>query len=143
MLNLCTLISETFDTLSAHVDCAAARVPLPDKELKNLREFHNGWRYDTEDGGYVEHNTTSHGARTPGEGYITHYNKHGKIHHDEGPAVIHSSGAKIWVNNGVRQGTYNPVYSDNASKEDTFYDNEDAVGKKVSREEFVKKHKGL
>lgn len=147
MKNLRTLISESIDVLRAHSNCAEAGVPLPDKELKNLREFHNGWRYDTDNGGFVEHNTTSHGARKAGEGYITHYDKNHKIHRDGNlPAVVHSSGAKIWFKDGQRLATYLPSDDKHGSNQETFYAKEDlgtGQATKLTREEFTKTYKGL
>lgn len=125
-------ITETVnDLVAAHTECAEAGVPLPDKDLNNLRRFHNGWQYDTEHG-YIQHNTTAHGSREPGAGYITHHTKNHILHREDGPAVIHSDGAKIWTVNGQRKATYSPITKNN-TKEQYWHE-----GKETTRDEFVK-----
>lgn len=134
MVSFRAFITEEVDILSAHAECAEARVPLPDSELPNLRKTHNGWEYDTEHG-KISHCTTSHGMREKGAGYITHYN--GKtIHRDDGPAVIHSDGSQIWFNRGTRTGSYTPVTKNNPKEQ--HWDG----GQPTTHEAFARKFKG-
>lgn len=103
-MKLRSLISETVDDLvKAHTECAEAGIPLPDKELKNLRKTHTGWAYDKPKGHTVEHNTTPDGER--GHAYIRHLGENGMVHRTDGPAIIWADGSKAWMGNGVETGS--------------------------------------
>lgn len=128
------LIAESIDNLvKAHTECAEAGIPLPDKDLKNLRQLHDGWAYDKLNGHYVEHRFNN---GETGQGWITHRNDIHMPHNLDGPAIIHANGDRDWYTHGIEQGAH---YKASPSHDEQFW----WGMRKVNKDTFKRQFKGV
>jgi len=105
-MNIKQLILESYELLDAHFAAAKAGIPLPDRP--DITQFAEHWGYHTGPDSHVAHNIRDQA--------IYHY-KNGKVHRDDGPAIEHSDGAKLWYKNGKMHRDDGPaVQNENGDK---------------------------
>lgn len=142
-----SFITEEVDTLQAHVECAEAGIPLPDKALKithhrfNDFDDNHRYRYEKPDGGFVVHSPFDN--RT--DSMITHHNAAGQIHRDDGPAqYVPGKNTVSYYKNGVEIGGRYPLsfdgYTNSKATQNRYWKHSDnprheGLGEDISREE--------
>lgn len=109
-------LSQHPDALGIHMKYHSAGIPLPDRE--DLYQAYVGGpvRYPKSNGGYIEHRLDDLS--------ITHYNREGVPHNEDGPASISLHGTlkpKIWALNGNSVGEHREFTYGDGTKLHSFF----------------------
>lgn len=133
MIKFREVVIEAYINLDAYVKCAKDGVPLPDKELKNLRKSTYGYAYDKPEGGYVKHSLRGVFSAAS----INHYNVDHLLHNDNGPAIERANGERLWYKSGKLHREDGPAVESYLG--DEYY----LHGKRIAKRDFLKKDEKL